>query len=162
MLSSPSLSFREEVFSRKFFTDPRFDKVVLTGPAATRERIRAVEAHGVEVVRVAASGEDGRPSVLAVLEALGARGVRAVASESGPRFLPSLFAARVVREYFLTTSPMITGDLDVPRPVSGSVTPAGTPVLLSRISRYEHDFQDPGTGARLIEAFDRFRIIYPP
>jgi hypothetical protein len=35
-------------------------------------------------------------------------------------------------------------------------------VLLSRISRYEHDFQDPGTDARLIEAFDRFRVISPP
>jgi hypothetical protein len=35
-------------------------------------------------------------------------------------------------------------------------------VWLSRISRYEHDFDDPVTGARLIEGFDRFRVIYPP
>jgi hypothetical protein len=57
---------------------------------------------------------------------------------------------------------MLTGDPAAPHPVSGSVTRAGAPVLLSRVSRYEHDFQDPGTDARLIEAFDRFRVISPP
>jgi riboflavin biosynthesis pyrimidine reductase len=97
-----------------------------------------------------------------VLDALRARGVRSVVCEGGPRFLPSLFAARVVREYFLTTSPLITGEPGALRPVSGPVGPAGAPVCLSRISRYEHDFEDPVTRARLIEAFDRFRVVDPP
>jgi riboflavin biosynthesis pyrimidine reductase len=157
-----SLSFGGEIFARRFFADPGFDKLIVTGPAATPEQIRAVEDRGVEVVRVAASGPDGRPSPRAVLDALRARGVRSVVCEGGPRFLPSLFAARVVREYFLTTSPLITGEPGVLRPVSGPVGPAGTPVWLSRISRYEHDFDDPTTGAHLVEAFDRFRVVYPP
>ncbi len=157
-----SLSFGREIYSRRFFADPGFDKLIVTGPAATPERIRAVEDQGVEVVRVPASGQEGRPSLPAVLGILKARGVRSVTCEGGPRFLPSLFRARVVREYFLTTSPMITGALDAPRPVSGPVRPRGAPVLLSRLSRYEHDFDDPRTGARLVEAFDRFHVIYPP
>jgi riboflavin biosynthesis pyrimidine reductase len=157
-----SLSFDSDVFSRKFFTDPRFHKLILTGPAASPEHIRAVEDRGVEVVRVAASGDGRRPSVLAALEVLWARGVRSVVCEGGPRFLPSLFTVHVVREYFLTTSPMLTGDPGAPRPVFGPVSPAAAPVYLSRISRYEHEFHDPGTGARLIEAYDRFRVIYPP
>lgn len=157
-----SLSFDPDVFSRKFFTDPRFGKLIITGPAAAPEHIRAVENRGVEVVRVAASGDGRRPSALASLEALWARGVRSVVCEGGPRFLPSLFAAHVVREYFLTTSPMLTGDPGAPRPVFGPVSPAGEPIYLSRISRHEHEFRDPGTGARLIEAYDRFRVIYPP
>jgi riboflavin biosynthesis pyrimidine reductase len=156
-----SLSFGREIFARRFFADPGFDKLMLTGPAATPERIRIVEDRGVEVVRVPASGQEGRPSLPAVLGILRARGVRSVTCEGGPRFLPSLFTARAVREYFLTTSPMITGALDAPRPVFGPVEPAGAPVLLSRVSRYEHDFDDPRTGARLVEAFDRFHVISP-
>jgi riboflavin biosynthesis pyrimidine reductase len=157
-----SLSFGREIFARRFFVDSGFDKLILTGPAATPDRIRAVEDRGVEVVQVPAGGPDGRPRPRAVLDVLKSRGVRSIACEGGPRFLPSLFAAQVVREYFLTTSPMITGEAGVLRPVSGPVGPAGTPVWLSRISRYEHDFDDPVTGARLIEGFDRFRVIYPP
>jgi hypothetical protein len=34
-------------------------------------------------------------------------------------------------------------------------------VLLSLLSRVEHTFRDPGTGANLIEALDRFRVAYP-
>jgi riboflavin biosynthesis pyrimidine reductase len=157
-----SLAFDREIFTRRFFADSGFDKLILTGPSATPEGIRAVEDRGVEVVRVPAPGSDGRPDPRAVLDVLRARGVRSVVCEGGPRFLPSLFAARVVREYFLTTSPLITGEPGALRPVSGPVGPAGAPVCLSRISRYEHDFEDPATRARLIEAFDRFRVVYPP
>ncbi len=154
-----SLRWDAGVFARKFFGDSGFDKLVLTGsadPAGTR----AVERRGVEVVRVA-SGPTGRPWIDAVMTLLAARGIRSAVCEGGPRFLPSLFAARVLREYFLTTSPMLTGEDQAPRPVTGAASGDGSPVLLSRVSRYEHEFQDPGTGARLVESFERFRVIYP-
>jgi hypothetical protein len=55
---------------------------------------------------------------------------------------------------------MLTGEAQAPRPVTGAASGGGSPVLLSRVSRYEHDFHDPGTGARLMESFERFRVIY--
>jgi len=156
-----SLAWGPEIFSRKFFTDSRFDKLVLTGSRVGADEARAVEARGVAVIRVP-SGSASRPPIDAVLRTLAGRGVRSVVCEGGPRFLPGVFVARAVREYFLTTSPMITGDPAVPRPVAGRVDASGSPVRLSRISRYEHDFQDPETGVRLVEAFDRFRVAFPP
>ena len=34
-------------------------------------------------------------------------------------------------------------------------------MLLSLLSRVEHTFRDPGTGANLIEALERFRVAHP-
>ncbi len=150
-----------EVLSRRFFTDPRFDKLVITGERAVPADIRRVEAAGVEVVRVA-SDPSGRPDAAAALRLLAARGARIVLSEGGPRVLASLLRARLVREYFLTTSPCATGDPLALRPIAQDVTGTGRPLLLERVSRYEHAFQDPETGARLAESFDRFRVVYPP
>jgi riboflavin biosynthesis pyrimidine reductase len=156
-----TLAWDAGIFARRFFTDPRFDKLVLAGGRAGEAEIRAVGSRGIEVVQVP-SGPDGRPGIDAVLGILAARGVGSAVCEGGPRFLPSLFGARALREYFLTTSPMITGEPGVPRPVQGAVTVQSGPVLLSRISRYEHDFHDPQTHVRLVEAFDRFQVVYPP
>jgi len=153
-----SLHWDAGVFARRFFGDSGFDKLVLTGIADPADT-RAVERRGVEVVRVPA-GPTGRPQIGAVMSALAARGVRSAVCEGGPRFLPSLFAARVLREYFLTTSPLLTGEAQAPRPVMAAAAGDGSPVLLSRVSRHEHQFQDPGTGARLVESFERFRVIY--
>jgi len=155
-----TLNWGADVFSRKFFTDPRFDKLIITGDRPGRDEMRAIASRGVEVVRVQAAAS-GRPDVGSGLEALTARGVHHAVCEGGPRFLPSLFAVQAVHEYFLTTSPMITGEPQVPRPVSGQVTRGGDPVLLSLLSRIEHPFRDPGTGADLIEALERFRVAYP-
>ncbi|HLW59190.1 MAG TPA: dihydrofolate reductase family protein [bacterium] len=151
-----TLAWDATVFDKRFFSAAGFDKLVLTGLLATGDEIRAVEARGVAVARVP-SGSDGRPRIEGVLDVLTSHGVHTAVCEGGPRFLPSLLAAGVIREYFLTTSPMATGDPQVPRPIHGLM---GARVLLSRISRYEHDFQDPETAARLIEAFDRFRVVY--
>lgn len=155
-----SLRWDAGVFARRFFGDSRFDKLVVVGGGAGPAETRAVERHGVEVLRVP-SGPTGRPQIDAVMRALAARGVRSAVCEGGPRFLPSLFAARVLREYFLTTSPMLTGEEQAPKPVRGAVSADGSPVFLSRMSRHEHEFQDPGTGAGLMESFERFRVIYP-
>ena len=155
------LDWSADVFSRKFFADRRFEKLIVTGDRPRRDEIRAVESRGVEVVRAAAS-PSGRPDVGGGLEDLTARGVRQAVCEGGPHFLPSLFAARAVHEYFLTRSPLVTGEPQVPRPISGSVAQGGNgAVLLSLLSRVEHTFRDPGTGANLIEALERFRVAHP-
>lgn len=155
------LAWDKTVLSRRFFSDPSFEKVIVTGDRSLPEDVRRVEARGIEVVRVA-SGRDGRPDVRAALEVLSGRGARLVVSEGGPRVLSSLLQARVLREYFLTTSPCVTGETGAPRPILGDVTGGARPLVLARVSRYEYAFTDPESGAALVEAYDRFRVIYPP
>jgi len=155
-----TLDWGPDVLSRKFFSRPGFDKLVVTGDRARAQDVERLRGLGVDVARVQ-SGPDGRPDPAAALGLLAARGVRAAVCEGGPHLLPSFFRAALVGEYFLTTSPMVTGEPGVPRPLQGDVTMGRGVVLLSRVSRYEHEFQNPGTGARLVEAFDRFRVIYP-
>lgn len=151
-----ALAFGSETLSRRLFTDPRFDRVVVTSERAAADDVRRVQARGIDVIRVAPS-PDGRPDPAAALRALGQRGLRSVVCEGGPRLLTSLLRARLVREYFLTTAPFVSGDAEAPRPVPG---PLDGPVLLSRVSRIEHAFRDPATRAPLVEALDRFRVVY--
>ena len=153
------LAWDEAVLSRRFFSDSRFDRVVITGDRASPEETRRVEARGVEVLRVV-SGPDGRPDVRAALEALYRRGARVVVSEGGPRVLASLLRAAVLREYFLTTSPCVTGEAGAPRPIMGAVAAGDRPVVLARVSRHEYAFTDPASGAALVEAYERFRVVY--
>ena len=158
-LLASQLAWADDILSRRFFTEPRLDKVILTGEAARAEHIRRVEALGVEVVRIP-SDSTGRPDIVKALGILAARGVRCLVSEGGPRVLASLFRARAVREYFLTTSPLVTASPRAPRPI-GEVSDREEALLLSRVSRYEYEFQDPRTLARLVESYDRFRVVYP-
>lgn len=155
------LAWDEAVLSRRFFTDTRFEKVIITGDRASPADVRRVEARGVEVVRVM-SDPDGRPDVRAALEALSRRRARLVVSEGGPRVLASLLRSEALREYFLTTSPCVTGEVDAPRPIMGAVTSRARPLVLARVSRYEYAFTDPVSGAPLVESYERFRIVYPP
>lgn len=155
-----SLGWDAGALSRRFFTDPRFDRLVITGARAAAEDIRRLEDRGIEVARVA-SAADGRPDPAAALHLLGERGARLVVSEGGPRILSGLVRARLVREYFQTMSPLATGAADALRPITGDVTIEDRPVLLSRVSRYEYTFDDPTSGARLVEAYERFRVVYP-
>jgi riboflavin biosynthesis pyrimidine reductase len=159
MVTDPAWS--GDVLRKPFFTDTRFDRLVITADRALPEGIRRVEALGVEVARVAAEG-DGRPAAEAALRLLGRRGARLVLTEGGPRLLGSLLRDRLVDEYFLTTSPLVTGDPRALAPIGAEVTVKGRPLLLSRVSRYEYAFRDPSSGAALIETYDRFRVVYPP
>ncbi|HLY21762.1 MAG TPA: dihydrofolate reductase family protein [bacterium] len=159
-LLATDLAWSDEVLARRFFTDPRFDRLIITGHRPTPEQVRRVEALGVEVVRVDA-GPDGRPAARAAVQALGARGVRLVLTEGGPRVLAALMRERLVMDYFLTTSPLGTSDPHALRPIGADATEDGRPLLLSRVSRYEYAFRDPATGTSLIESYDRFRIVYP-
>ncbi len=155
-----SLAWDDGVLSRRYFTDDRFDRLVITGARAAAAAVRRIQDRGIEVVRVA-SGPDGRPDPEAALRLLGERGARVVVNEGGPRILAGLLRARLVREYFLTLSPLVTGDPEALRPIGGGVTTGDRPVLLARVSRYEHAFQDPATGVGLVEAYERFRVVYP-
>lgn len=154
------VAWSDEVLARRFFTDTRFDRLIITGARAKPEHVRRVEALGVDVVRVEAD-PDGRPAARAALRALGERGAQLVLTEGGPRVLASLLREGLVVDYFLTTSPLATGDPHAPHPIGAGVTGDGRPLLLSRVSRYEYAFHDPANGASLIEAYDRFRVVYP-
>jgi riboflavin biosynthesis pyrimidine reductase len=159
-LLATNLAWSDDVLARRFFTDARFDRLIITGDRATPDHVRRIEALNVEVLRVDA-GSGGRPSVRAALRALGKRGARLVLTEGGPGVLASLLRERLVVDYFLTTSPLVTGEASALRPVGGDVTADGRPLLMSRVSRYEYGFRDPDTGAQLVEAYDRFRVVYP-
>jgi len=159
-LLATDLAWDDPVLAKPFFSDTRFDRMIVTGDRAAPEHVRRIEALGVEVVRVDAA-PDGRPAGRAALQALGRRGARLVLTEGGPRVLASMLRERLVTEYFLTTSPLVTGDPHALRPIGADVTAAGRPPFLSRVSRYEYPFDDPSTGAALVEAYDRFRVVYP-
>jgi riboflavin biosynthesis pyrimidine reductase len=159
-LLATDLAWDEDVLRKRFFTDSRFDRLIITGDRPSPKDVRRVEALGVDVARVQ-SGPDGRPSPSAALRVLGRREARLVLTEGGPRLLASLLRERLVDQYFLTTSPLVIGDPRALAPIGAGVTADGRPLLLSRLSRYEYAFRDPSTGAPLIEAYERFRIVYP-
>lgn len=159
-LLATEIAWTDDVLARRFFTEPRFERLIITGSRPTAEQVRRLEARGVEVVRVEAD-PDGRPNARAAVQALGARGARLILTEGGPRVLASLLRARLVVDYFLTTSPLVTGEPHALVPIGADVTVNGRPPRLSRRSRYEYGFRDPETGAPLIEAYDRFRVVYP-
>ncbi len=153
------LAWPPDLLSRRLFTDPRFERLIIAGDrsADVPETARRLADLGIEVVRVRA-GADSRPDPAAALGVLAARGAQSVVTEGGPHVLASFVRARLVREYFLTTAPFVVGGDDGLRPMAGDV---GGPVSLSRMSRIEHAFTDPATAAWLIEAFERFRVLYP-
>ena len=152
-----ALAFGPDVLSRRMFTDPRFDRLVVASGRAAPADVAGLQQRGIEVVRVASTA-DGRADLREALRALGRRGVRSIVTEGGPTLLTGLLRDRLVREYFLTTEPYVMGGAAAPRPVAGALD---GPVVLSRISRIEHAFSDPATRAPLAEAFDRFRVVYP-
>jgi riboflavin biosynthesis pyrimidine reductase len=92
-------------FSLPLFTEPLVKTLLLTGAAAPRDRIRAAEKAGVEVV-IAGDGPGVKPA-RAVRE-LGERGLRRLLTEGGPRLLGQFIAAGVLDELCLTTSPTLT------------------------------------------------------
>ncbi len=153
------LAWPADFLSRRLFTDPRFERLIIAGdrPPDVPETARRIAGLGIEVVRVR-TGADGRPDPAAALGVLAARGARSVVTEGGPHVLASFVRARLLREYFLTTAPFVVGSDNGLRPMAGDVD---GPVFLSRTSRIEHRFMDPATGASLVEAFERLRVVYP-
>jgi diaminohydroxyphosphoribosylaminopyrimidine deaminase/5-amino-6-(5-phosphoribosylamino)uracil reductase len=80
--------------------------LVLCGPASLRRR-RALEARGVNVVRVARASAGLRPA--AVLAALRQRGLTSVMVEGGSEVLGSFLQARLLDEVALFRAPLLLG-----------------------------------------------------
>ena len=89
--------------------------LVLTCASAPPERAEAL-ADRAEVVVCG----DHRADPVAVREALGARGLRRILAEGGPRLAHGLFAAEVLDELCLTMSPMVVAG-EAPRLVRGAL-----------------------------------------
>lgn len=91
-------------FSLPLFTGPLVPTLVLTGAAASPERILAAEKAGAEVV-IAGDGPGVDPA--RAVRALADRGLVRLLTEGGPRLLGQFVAAGVLDELCLTMSPTL-------------------------------------------------------
>lgn len=91
--------------------------LLATTAAAPAERLRALEALGVEVVALPAL--DGRAEPAALLEALGARGVRHALLEGGGALTAALFERDLVDRVVCFVAPKVVGGDAAPGPVRG-------------------------------------------
>jgi len=92
--------------------------VVVVGAGAPGERVRALEAAGATVVRVAERGERVDPA--AVLAALHAWEVRAVLVEGGSEVHASFIEAGLVDRVAVFVAPRLLGGRDAPSAVGGA------------------------------------------
>ncbi|MCX4514923.1 pyrimidine reductase family protein [Streptomyces sp. NBC_01619] len=92
-------------FSLPLFTSPLVPTLILTGAAASPERVAAAEKSGAEVV-IAGDGPGIDPA--RAVEALAGRGMRRLLTEGGPRLLGQFVASGVLDELCLTVSPTLT------------------------------------------------------
>jgi diaminohydroxyphosphoribosylaminopyrimidine deaminase/5-amino-6-(5-phosphoribosylamino)uracil reductase len=86
---------------------------IVTAVTAPVEAEKALMAHGVEVLRVAAD-ESGRVRLPEALELLGTRGITRVFCEGGPELAEALAEADLVDELVLVTGRSARGQGDVP------------------------------------------------
>lgn len=115
----------------RFFTAPVARPLVITVATAPAE----ARARAAEVADVVVAGEHDVDLVEAV-EALGARGFRAVLSEGGPILNAQLAAAGLLDELCLTLSPLLVGG-DAKRLLAGPLLPG--PPALRLVSACEED-----------------------
>ncbi|GAA1374142.1 pyrimidine reductase family protein [Streptomyces beijiangensis] len=92
-------------FDLPLFAAPLVPTLVLTGASAPRDRVRAAEKAGVEVV-IAGDGAGVDPG--RALRELGERGHLRLLTEGGPRMLGQFVLAGVLDELCLTLSPTLT------------------------------------------------------
>jgi riboflavin biosynthesis pyrimidine reductase len=115
----------------RFFTAALARPLVVTVATAPAE----ARARAAEVADVVVAGEHDVDLVEAV-EALGARGFRAVLSEGGPILNAQLAAAGLLDELCLTLSPLLVGG-DAKRLLAGPLLPG--PPALRLVSACEED-----------------------
>ena len=94
------------------------DLLVLCGEEAGAERVVALEAAGVDVVRIA--GKDGRLDLGAVLDELGARKILSVMLECGSELNGAFLAAGLVDKVVLFCSETALGEGAVPFAAGGA------------------------------------------
>ncbi|MBL3668540.1 pyrimidine reductase family protein [Streptomyces sp. M2CJ-2] len=96
-------------FSLPLFTTPLVDTLILTGAAASPDRIAAAEAAAGTRVVIAGDGTGVDPA--RAVRALAELGHTRLLTEGGPRLLGQLVAAGVLDELCLTVAPMlVAGD----------------------------------------------------
>lgn len=106
-------------FSLPLFTGPLVPTLVLTGAAASPERMKDAERAGAEVV-IAGDGPGVDPA--RAVRALAERGLVRLLTEGGPRMLGQFTAAGVLDELCLTVSPTMTAG-DAQRIAGGPAMP---------------------------------------
>jgi riboflavin-specific deaminase-like protein len=95
----------------EMFADPGRRPVVVTGPAAPRERRAGLEdLADVVVVEGAPDGGSGEVDLAAALGALAGRGWTRVLCEGGPTLNAQLVAGGLADELFVTLAPRLVGD----------------------------------------------------
>lgn len=104
---------------------------VLTTPEAPEAAERALQALGVEVIRVQRTGE-GRVDVTAGLRALSQRGIVKLLIEGGAELTGSILAARLADELHVFIGPLLLGPRGRPGAVdwAGPSTPAEAPRIV--------------------------------
>src|SRR5262249_7900451 len=83
---------------------------IATGEEADAGRQQVLEAAGARVLRVPMNAR-GQVNLTALLERLGARGIRSVMVEGGARIITSFLAERLVDHIVLTVAPRLIGGL---------------------------------------------------
>ena len=108
---------------------------------ATGENIRALEARGVEVVKL---GDAGKVDLGALLELLGERGVTSLLVEGGPELTLAMWEGGLVDKFVFYFAPKIVGGREAPGPVGGTgvdcMEEAG-PVTIDAVFEMGPDFK---------------------
>jgi len=100
--------------SRMVRTAGEVPLLVMCAAEAPEDRRRTLEGLGVEVVEIARSSAGHGLDLDAVLQGLGARGLRSLLVEGGGRLAASLLARRLVRRQYLIYAPVALGPQGVP------------------------------------------------
>ncbi|MFD7078678.1 pyrimidine reductase family protein [Streptomyces sp. NPDC002181] len=91
-------------FSLPLFSSPLVPTLVVTGAAASAERVAAAAGAGAEVVL---AGDGAAVDPARIVRELADRGLRRQLTEGGPRLLGQFVAADALDELCLTISPML-------------------------------------------------------
>ncbi len=87
--------------------------LLVASEKTTPSRLHAYRDLGVDVLQLTA-GQDGRPELEALLDALGARGVNALLVEGGGAALGAFFDAGLVDEVWAFIAPLVIGGAGAP------------------------------------------------
>jgi diaminohydroxyphosphoribosylaminopyrimidine deaminase / 5-amino-6-(5-phosphoribosylamino)uracil reductase len=91
--------------------------IVAVSDAAPDESVRALEAKGVEVIRI---DDRGKVDLRGLLEFLGERGVSNVLVEGGPELTRALWEDGLVDKLVFYFAPKVIGGCGAPGPIGGS------------------------------------------
>jgi diaminohydroxyphosphoribosylaminopyrimidine deaminase/5-amino-6-(5-phosphoribosylamino)uracil reductase len=106
--------------SRLARTSGEVPVLVVAGPAASAERVAALEDAGVEVLSLEAA--EPTQATHEAVAALGRRGVQSLLVEGGARLASTFVAAGAVDRVTWVLAPMLLGGLEAPGALAGVVS----------------------------------------